>query len=101
MNLLPYTPPAQRVRVIEHPASDAPCWRISTKEPKRLKKYEGAIRVQFDFPTEDKYGTTKSYTAFVVIDWSEDDPEDAVAEAAKNCMKRAIDAICKDLEVEP
>ncbi len=100
MNLLTYTPPTQRVSVIEHPASDAPCWNISTKEQRRLTKYQSAVRVQVDFPV-GRPGAAESCHAFVVIDWSEDDAEEGVAMAARDCVKRHIDFLCRDLDFTP
>jgi hypothetical protein len=94
MNLLTYTPPTQRVRVTVHPPSDAPVWKISRTEPKRLKKYESALRVQVEFPGQDNFGGAKSYTAYVVLDWADGDLDDAVSAAARDCATRYIDAVC-------
>ena len=100
MNLLTYTLPAQRVRVIEHSADDAPALKITRTEPKRLKKYESALRVQVEFPGYDNFGGSKSYTAYVVMDWAEDSLDDAVAAAARDCAARHIDAVCENLDFE-
>ena len=96
MNLLTYTPPERRVRVIHHQAP-GPVRKITHRQPVRLRKGLSAVRVQIDLP-EGPSGINKSLAAYVVLDWENDFLDDAVHACASHLYDLWIEDINRSID---